>query len=122
VKFASKQTGQYVAIECLNAQDGNEKAAIAELYLLDQNGKRLSREPWKAKYADSEDADNGNKTIDKVYDLQESTYWQTVKGSQFPHLIVIDLGSKQTVTALEYLPRAEQGAPASVKDYRIYVY
>jgi len=122
VKFASKQTGQYVAIECLNAQDGNEKAAIAELYLLDQNGKRLSREPWKAKYADSEDADNGNKTLDKVYDLQESTYWQTVKGSQFPHLIVIDLGSKQTVTALEYLPRAEQGAPASVKDYRIYVY
>jgi beta-galactosidase len=38
-----------------------------------------------------------------------------------PHLLVIDLGSEQTVTALEYLPRAEEGAPGSVKDYKIYL-
>ena len=76
---------------------------------------------WIAKYADSEN-ENGNHTLDKVYDLQESTYWQTTKGAGFPHLIVIDLGSVQTVKALEYLPRAEQGAPGSVKDYKIFVY
>ena len=61
-------------------------------------------------------------TGDKVYDLQESTYWQTVKGSGFPHLLVIDLGSEQTIKALEYLPRAEQGAPGSIKDFKIFVY
>ena len=122
VNFGGTKTGRYVAIECLSAHDGKDKVAIAELYLLDQNGKRLSREPWTVKYADSEDADNGNHTGDKVYDLQESTYWQTVGGADYPHLLVIDLGSKQTVKALEYLPRAEQGAPAGIKDYKIYVY
>jgi len=45
-----------------------------------------------------------------------------VRGASFPHLIVIDLGSEQTVSALEYLPRAEQGAPGSVKDFRVFVY
>jgi beta-galactosidase len=74
-----------------------------------------------AKYADSEE-ENGNHTLDKVYDLQESTYWQTVRGASMPHLLVIDLGSEQTVTALEYLPRAEQGAPGSAKNYKVYIY
>ena len=59
---------------------------------------------------------------DKVFDLQESTYWQTDRKASYPHVVVIDLGSEQTVTAVEYLPRAEQVAPAGLKDYRIYVY
>lgn len=122
VKFGQKAEGRYVAIEIKSTHDGTDVAQIAELYMIDAAGKRLSREPWTVKYADSEDADNGNKTGDKVYDLQESTYWSTVKGAGFPHLLVIDLGSKQTVTGLEYLPRAEKGAPGSVKDYRIFVY
>ena len=121
VKFPTASKGRYLAIECLSAQDGKDQMAIAELYLQGSDGKRLSREPWTAKYADSEE-DNGNHTLDKVYDLQESTYWQTVRGASLPHLMVIDLGSVQTVTALEYLPRAEQGAPGSVKDYRIFIY
>ena len=95
--------------------------AIAELYLQGADGKRLSREPWTTKYADSEE-ENGNHTGDKVYDLQESTYWQTERGSSLPHLLVIDLGEEQTVGALEYLPRAEQAAPGSIKDFKIYLY
>ena len=120
-RFATPQKGRYLAIECLSTQKEGDRVAIAELYLQGQDGKRLSREPWVAKYANSEE-ENGNHTIDKVYDLQESTYWQTEKSASAPHLIVIDLGSVQTVTALEYLPRAEQGAPGSVKDFRIYLY
>ena len=85
------------------------------------NGQRLSREAWTTKYADSEEED-GNHTGDKTFDLQESTYWQTEKGTALPHLLVIDLGSEQTVTALEYLPRAEQGAPGNIKDFRIFIY
>ena len=121
VKFAKQVKGRYLAVECSSMHDGKDVAAIAELYLQGANGKRLSRESWTTKYADSEE-ENGNHTGDKVYDLQESTYWQTVKGSGLPHLLVIDLGSVQTVSALEYLPRAEQGAPGSLKDYRIFVY
>ena len=121
VKFNAPQKGRYLAIECTSTQDGKAQVAIAELYLQGTDGKRISREPWTTKYANSEE-ENGNHTGDKVYDLQESTYWQTEKSATLPHLLVLDLGSEQTISALEYLPRAEQGAPGSVKNYKIYLY
>lgn len=121
VKFDAPQTGRYVCLEALNAHDGNEYACVAELYLLDENGERLSREPWRIDYADSEDIVTGNRAGDKIYDLQESTFWSTVKGVKFPHTIIIDLGKVQTVTALQYLPRMESTVPGGIKDYKIYV-
>ena len=121
VKFAAPKKGRYLAIECLSTQKEGDRVAIAELYLQGADGKRISREPWTTKYANSEE-ENGNHTGDKVYDLQESTYWQTEKSATLPHLLVIDLGSEQTISALEYLPRAEQGAPGNVKEYKIFVY
>jgi len=120
-RFSSPQKGRYLAIEVLSTQKDGDRAAIAELYLQGADGKRLSREPWTCKYANSEE-ENGNHTGDKVFDLQESTYWQTEKGAALPHLLVIDLGSDQTVTALEYLPRAEQGAPGSIGRFKVYLY
>lgn len=121
VKFDMSARGRYFAIEITSNQDGKDVSAVAELYLQNTDGQRISREPWTTKYADSE-SDMGNHTGDKVFDLQESTYWQTIPGSGFPHLLVIDLGSQQTVSALDYLPRAEQGAPGSIKDVRIFMY
>ena len=120
-KFAMPAKGRYFAIEILNTQKENDRAAIAELYLQNDKGQRLSREPWTVKYASTEN-ENGNHLADKVFDLQESTFWQTERGAEAPYLLVIDLGSVQTVSAFEYLPRAEEGAPGSVKDYRIYMY
>ena len=120
IHFATPTKGRYLAIECLSTQKANDRVAIAELYLQGADGRRLSRESWTTKYADSEEED-GNHTGDKTFDLQESTFWQTEKGSALPHLLVIDLGSEQTVTALEYLPRAEQGAPDNIKDFRIFI-
>ena len=120
VSFAAPAKGRYLAIECRSTQKEGDRVAIAEIYLQGQDGKRLSRESWTTKYATSEE-ENGNHMGDKVFDLQESTYWRTEKGSAAPHLLYIDLGGVQTVTALEYLPRAEQSAPESVKDYRIYI-
>jgi beta-galactosidase len=120
IRFAAPAKGRYLAIECLSTQKANDRVAIAELYLQGADGRRLSRESWTTKYADSEEED-GNHTGDKTFDLQESTFWQTEKGSALPHLLVIDLGAEQTVTALEYLPRAEQGAPGSIKNFRIFI-
>ena len=120
VSFSAPVKGRYVAIECRSTH-ASDQVAVAELYLQDTKGKRLSREPWTVKYADSEN-ESGNHTGDKVFDLQESTYWQTQRGTNFPHLLVIDLGSEQTVKALDYLPRAEQGAPGSIKQLRVFVY
>jgi beta-galactosidase len=121
VKFGAPVSGRYVCIEALDAHDGKDIACIAECYLLDQNGERLSREPWTISYADSEETNQGNRAGDKLYDLQESTYWSTVRGVKFPHSIVIDLGSVQTLTAFQYLPRMEKEVPGGIKNYRIYV-
>ncbi len=120
IAFAKPVKGRYLALQCTSTHDG-EPLAIAELYLKDAAGKRLSRDQWQVKYADSEN-EVGNHTGDKAFDLQESTYWQTEKAADFPHLIVIDLGQESTVTALEYLPRMEQGAPGSMKEFKIFVY
>ena len=122
IRFDKPQQGRYLALLIGSNQSGKEVSAIAELYLQDAQGHRLSREPWTTKYADSEEAAQGNHTGDKVFDLQESTYWRTATGTSLPHLIVIDLGSVQTVTALDYLPRVEQGAPGSIKDLKVYIY
>ena len=120
VKFNGSKKGHLLCLEASSTHAGDDVVAVAEIYALGADGKRLSREPWTTKYADSED-ENGNHTGDKVFDLQESTYWKTVKGAGFPHLLVIDLGSEQTITGFEYLPRAEQGTPGSIKNYKIYV-
>ena len=121
VKFGSPAKGRYLVMEVLSNHDGGNVTAIAEMYALGSDGQRLSREPWKAKYADSEDVSQGNNTLDKVFDLQESTYWQTAPSAKLPHLMVIDLGGEHTLTGIDYLPRAEQGAPGSVKAYRVYL-
>ena len=122
VKFNAPQKGRYVALVARSTQKGDDEVSVAEVYVQDAQGHRLSRESWTVKYSDSEDVLRGNNTADKTFDLQESTYWRTVRKAKLPHMMVIDLGSEQTVAAFEYLPRAEQGAPGSIKDYQIFVY
>ena len=121
MKFGKPVSGRYVCIEALNAQDGKDLACIAEMYLLDENGERLSREPWVVKYADSEDVSQVNRSADKIFDLQESTYWSTEAGAAYPHTVVIDLGAKHTLTAIQYLPRMESNVPGGIKDFKVYV-
>ena len=91
------------------------------MYLVDTNGERISREPWTVMYADSEDVDGVNRSADKIFDLQESTYWSTKKHDVFPHYVVIDLGREHTLSSLQYLPRMESNAPASIKDIKVFV-
>lgn len=121
IKFDAPATGRYVCIEADNAHDGQTRAAIAEMYLLNGEGERLSREPWIVVYADSEDVKNVNRSADKIFDLQESTYWSTNKKDPFPHYVVLDLGKEHTLTALQYLPRMESNAPSAIKDVKVYV-
>ena len=120
VNFSKPVRGRFVCLSAIGLMD-EELACIAELYLKDENGERLSREPWKIRYADSEDIQSGNHSADKIYDLQESTYWATQKGVKFPHFIVIDLGKVHTLSALEYLPRMESDVPGAIDSYSIYV-
>lgn len=119
--FKTPVKGRYVVIEALDAIDGKDVAAIAEMYVLDGKGERLSREPWTVLYADSEDMAGVNRSADKTFDLQESTYWSTVPGTAFPHAVQIDLGATHTISGIQYLPRMESEVPGAIKNYRIYV-
>ena len=118
-RAATAATGRHCVLRIEGVHADAAEAAIAEIYLLDSQGKRLSRDSWKAVYADSE---SGNHTTDKLFDLQESTFWQSKPQAKKPLLLVIDLGSEQTVTGLDYLPRAEKGAPGSVSRLSVFVY
>ncbi len=89
--------------------------------ILDQNGTPIPRTDWKIRYADSEEIRSGNCSGDKIFDLQESTYWMTVDNVAYPHQIVIDLGKNYSVSGFRYLPRAEKGFPGMIKDYKIYL-
>ena len=113
--------GRYFCLEGLSSFDNTNIAAIAEFDVLDEKGQKISRENWKIVYADSEEPRSGNRTADKIYDLQESTFWQTVDNTAYPHQVVIDLGKEYNVTGFRILPRAEQGAPGMIKDYKVYV-
>ena len=121
IEFNRPAKGRYIAIECKNVHGTNDYVAIAELYALNAEDYRISRDSWSVKYADSEEED-GNHTGDKAFDQQESTYWKTQKGSSFPHLLVIDLGEVRTLTGLQVLSRTEKGTPGALKDYKIFVY
>ena len=121
IEFNRPAKGRYIAIECQNVHGTNDYVAIAELYALNAEDYRISRDSWSVKYADSEEED-GNHTGDKAFDQQESTYWKTQKDSSFPHLLVIDLGEVRTLTGLQVLSRTEKGTPGALKDYKIFVY
>ncbi|ERJ99216.1 beta-galactosidase [Segatella salivae] len=121
IEFNRPAKGRYIAIECKNVHGTNDYVAIAELYALNAEGDRISRDSWSVKYADSEEED-GNHTGDKAFDQQETTYWKTQEGNSFPHLLVIDLGEVRTLTGLQVLSRTEKGSPGALKDYKIFVY
>lgn len=121
VRFAAPVKGRYFCLEALSSQAEDNIAAIAELDVLGADGKPVSREHWKILYADSEETRSGNRTADKIFDLQESTFWMTVDNVAYPHQLVIDLDKEQVVTGFRYLPRAEKGYPGMIREYRIYV-
>lgn len=121
VRFAKPARGRYFCLEALSGQAQDSVAAVAELDVLGADGKPVSRQHWKIRYADSEETRSGNRTADKIFDLQESTFWMTVDNAAYPHQLVIDLGKVHTVTGFRYLPRAEKDYPGMLREYRIYV-
>lgn len=112
--------GRYFCLEALSSLGNEKQAAIAELYLLDEKGKRIVREAWTIPYVSGEETE-GNHTVDKMYDLQESTFWQSVKELSYPHSLVIDLGKEYTIGGLQYLPRMEEGVPGGINEFKCYI-
>ena len=113
--------GRYFCFESLEAVDGSNMTTIAEINLYDATGREIPRENWKVIYADSEETRSGNHTADKVYDLQESTYWQTVDNVAHPHHLVIDLGHEYSVSAFSFMPCNDLGNKGLSKRFNVYI-
>ncbi len=124
IRFGKEMETRYFCLEALDAFDGKDYAAIAELELLDSEGKPISRQHWKVAYADSEEVNAANNLATNVFDKQESTIWHTAyfkEKSPYPHALIIDLGENKMISGFSYLPRAEADKPGMIKDFRIYV-
>ena len=122
VNFGNTVKGRYLTFQALSPINHADKvAAVAELYVLDSHGERISREPWVVVYANSEEVKVGNHSADKIFDLQESTFWSTTPADKFPHAVVIDLGGSHDLGGIEYLPRMEGGVPGGIKGFNVFV-
>ena len=120
--FNKPSSGRYVTLQILDGfSETDTQSAIAELYMLGSEGEEISRENWKIVYVDSQDMETGNNNGEKIFDLQESTYWRSAPGFSFPHLIVIDMGKKETITGIRQLPIVESGAPGAINNFRIFI-
>lgn len=118
VTFGEELECRVLAFECLSTYQ-RDFPAVAEIYLLDKNGIRLSRDNWKGS-ASSEDKGSGNHDATKAFDLQESTYWTPEPYTEGPHVLFIDMGSSHKISGLQYLPRMETGTPGSISGFRVY--
>lgn len=125
IKLPSPATGRYFALESLDAHDGREHAAVAELIFLDVQGKEIPREAMRVVYADSEELAGDDGAAANVIDNQPTTFWHTEwkdAKPKHPHQIVLDLGGERVVSGFRYLPRggdARQGG--RIKRYRAFL-
>lgn len=116
------KNGQYFCIEALDAHDGNAFTTIAELELIDANGKDIPRNNWKIIYADSEETSGDDGRAENIFDLQFTSIWHTQWQDQqpkHPHRLVIDLGSTKSIKGIKYLPR-QDSKNGRIKNYQLY--
>jgi beta-galactosidase len=127
VHFAAPVTGRQFCIESLNAFDGKQFAAIAEIALLGKDGKTLNQSNWTIAFASSEEATKEDGGALNAINGQATDFWHTSysgKGPRpgHPHRLVIDLGKTMEVAGLRYTPRqGTEKVTGRIKQYRAYV-
>ena len=121
--FAAPVKARYFCLEALNTHGGDQHASIAELWLLDAAGNPLPRDKWTIVYAESEEVSAAGNGADKIFDLQESTFWHSdysVSTPALPQSVVIDLGAEAQVSGFRYLPRPQANNPGMIKEFRAF--
>jgi len=125
IKLPGTVRGRYFCLEALSAQSPSDPVtSLAELEIMDQDGKAVSAINWKVLYADSEEVIASGSSADKIFDLQESIIWQTQKSGKtpaHPHTVVIDMGENVTVSGFRALPRTDKSKSGIIKEYRFYL-
>jgi beta-galactosidase len=125
VRFAHPVQGRQFCLETLSAQDDRSFAAVAELDLLDANGKPIPHTIWTIAYVDSEERISEDGSALNAINGQTADFWHT-EWSQaqpgHPHRLVIDLGQTVVVSGFRYTPRpGDSSVGGRIKDYRAYL-
>ncbi len=127
IHFATPSTGRQFCLESIDAFDGKEFAAVAEIELLDVNGHVLNQSAWTIAYADSEENNREDGSALNAINGQASDHWHTEWSGKpprpaHPHRLVIDLGASVRVSGFRYTPRqGDVNATGRIKTYRIYL-
>ena len=123
VQLPAPAKGRYFCLESLSAFDGKPYATVAELDLLDADGKSISHDGWTIAYVDSEERAAEDGSAENAIDGQTANFWHTEwknASPDHPHELVLNLGRSQTISGFRYVPR--QGNDSGrIKAYRIYV-
>ncbi|MDQ0639978.1 hypothetical protein QF042_003543 [Pedobacter sp. W3I1] len=117
------KTGRYIALEALNNFAEDTFTSLAELELLDENGRQIPRNLWKVVYADSEELKSQDGKSENVFDLQYTSIWHSQwkeHSPKHPHQVVIDLGAQTRVSGIKVLPRQDMET-GRIKDFRLYL-
>ena len=123
VKFSAPASGRYFCLESVDAHDGKEYAAIAELDLLGANGENLNRANWTIAYVDSEEKTGENGSVENAIDGQTANFWHSEwkqKSPKHPHRVILDLGAKTVIGGFRYVPRQSDGA-GRIRNFRAFV-
>ncbi len=85
--------------------------------------KYLSSKKWKVINFDSQDSQD-RKYVRYAIDGNPNTFWHTQWAGvekPYPHYIAVDMGSEQTVSQFEYLPRQDGNLNGTVSKYELYL-
>lgn len=118
-------SGRQFCLESLNAHDGKQFAAVAELDLIDASGKSIPHTYWTIAFVDSEEMTKEDNSAMNAINGQTADFWHTEWGDaqpNHPHRLVIDLGENATISGFRYTPRpGDGGVGGRIKDYKVYV-
>ena len=127
VRFAQAARGRQFCLESLDAHDGKQFAAIAEISLLNAKGETIDQSNWTIAYVSSEEASKEDGGALNAINGQVTDYWHSAWSGaglkpKHPHRLIIDLGKDVEVAGLRYTPRqGKDDVTGRIRHFRAYV-
>jgi beta-galactosidase len=127
VRFAAPVSGRQFCLESLDAFDGKQYAAVAEISLLDAKGQPINQSAWTIAYVSSEEGKREDGQALNAINGQASDFWHTAFAGKspaptHPHRLVIDLEKNVEVAGIRYTPRqGDDKVTGRIKRFNAYL-